>query len=217
MEVSKPQERCNYCCPNLPLDQKVLLDPLGHHALAVCPGLGRTRRHDAVKHWLANTLIQAGFQNVQVEPPSFMKGDRKRPADVLVSNLRGRGGISAIDITLISPLSDKWWPHAQRGNLEHLSIKHKEKMAENQRACGVNGWTPVPFVCDIFGALHKSSKDIISVIATKYAAALSVSVSEASTLLFSQLSLITQKQNALAIIIRAEGESGMRRRLKLGP
>ena len=123
-------------------------------------------------------------------------------ADVLVPNW-DLGKPAAFDLTVTSPLNPITLNEACVTAGSSAQISEQRKHASNYAKCSELGWACIPLAVETYGCWGAEARVHLSHLASRLAARLNITKSQAIFMLYSRLNLVLVRANARALLSQA--------------
>ena len=177
-----------------------LSDCMGDHALG-CQKYGdRIARHNLLRDVLYEAAASADL-GPSKEEPHLIPGSAARPGDILIRRWCD-GKDAALDVTVTSPLAPTNVVAAAREAGKALVKAHERKMRDTAEACRTQGLTFLPVALETLGGLHSTAVGQVKKLGTALARKKGCDDREPTSQLFSRLSVILMRGNALMLSSR---------------
>ena len=181
-------------------------DVFGDHAMCCRSGGERISRHNNLRDALFDTAVAAGLGPVK-EGRFLLPGNDRRPADVLIRNWVG-GKDAALDVTVVTPLQDNTMPGAAHTAGHALTYAYERKINGAEEECRRQGIAFLPIVAETFGGWHPDAKREVKKLGAALARHTGQDEGEATSHLWSRMSILLQRGNAAILGNRIPNQPG---------
>jgi len=137
----------------------------------------------------------------------LLPGNDRRPADVLIRNWVG-GKDAALDVTVVTPLQDNTMPGAAHTAGHALTYAYERKINGAEEECRRQGIAFLPIVAETFGGWHPDAKREVKKLGAALARHTGQDEGEATSHLWSRMSILLQRGNAAILGNRIPNQPG---------
>lgn len=176
-------------------------DQFGDHHVGCGGSADRIHRHNLLRDALFSTASSAALAPLR-EVPGLVEGSNSRPADVFLPSWT-RGGPTAVDVTVVSPLQKALVKGAAEEAGKSLQVAFGRKLRTHDAACRKEGLSFLPLVVETLGGWEDSALTFVRRLAAAQASRVGSDPGQATLHLLQRLGMCLWRGNSAMWLRRA--------------